>query len=96
MGSYNQSVGRHFGLPIVEARRVAGREDEEREVYEVKFYDEFLRPSEAAELGEELVPGRIFFMRRFANIGEATSDESFDKAVFGFGWKGKYYLVGNP
>ena len=30
MGSYKQMVGRQFGLPIVEARRVAGREDEER------------------------------------------------------------------
>lgn len=96
MGSYNHSVGRQFGLPIVEARRVAGREDEEREVYEVKFHDEYLKPSESAEPGEELLLGRMFLMRRFANRGEATRDNSFDNAVFGFSYKGMYHLVGNP
>jgi len=96
MGSYNHSVGRQFGLPIVEARRLAGEKDDEREVYEVKFHDEYLRPSESAEPGEELVPGRMFLMRRFANRGEATNDESFAEAVFGFSFKGMYYLVSNP
>jgi len=62
----------------------------------VKFHDEYLRPSESAEPGEELLPGRMFLMRRFADRGEATSDESFAEAVFGFRCKGKYYLVGNP
>ena len=96
MGSYKQMVGRQFGLPIVEARRVAGREDEEREIYEVKFHDEYLKPSESAEPGEELLLGRMFLMRRFANRGEATRDNSFDNAVFGFSYKGMYHLVGNP
>jgi hypothetical protein len=94
MNSYKQVAGCRSGLPIVEARRVAGRDDEEREVYEVRFHDEHLRPSKSAEPGEEWVLGKRFLMRCFAERGEATRDPSFEEAVFGFSCQGMYYLVG--
>jgi hypothetical protein len=35
-------------------------------------------------------------MRRFAEMGEAIKDQSFEKAAFGFTCEGMYYLVGDP
>jgi hypothetical protein len=96
MGLYKQVAPFRSGLPIVQARRVSVRKVGEREAYEVRFHDEYLRPSKSAEPGEDGVVGRGFVMRRFAEMGEAIKDQSFEKAVFGFTCEGMYYLVGDP
>ena len=96
MGVYTQVADFRSSLPIVEARRVSGREDEERDVYEVRFHDEHLRTSQSAEPGGDRVVGRWFTIRAFTEIGEATKDKNYGKRVFGFGREGMYYLVGDP